>query len=113
MEYLHTDRMTQDYLRIVFNDRVVLLRLGDHATMGDVAQTLRDFEPRRYGDPVAIDVTIGGVRQSCSDHPFSCPRASGMKTIRRRSSIVPYRRKRSSPFQAMRPNSTSNPDWPE
>jgi hypothetical protein len=56
MQHLQTDRTGHDHLRIVFNDRVIFLPLGNRATIGDVAQSLRDFVPRRYGNPVAIDV---------------------------------------------------------
>jgi len=45
----------------VFNDRVVFLPIGAKATMGDVARALRDVAPCRYGDPIAIDVTMGGM----------------------------------------------------
>jgi len=34
----------------------MFLTPGNHATIGDVAQSLRDFVPCRYGIPVAIDV---------------------------------------------------------
>jgi len=49
---------SQDHLRIVFNDRVVVLPIGARATLGDVAQALRDVAPRFYGYPIAIDVTM-------------------------------------------------------
>jgi hypothetical protein len=42
----------------VFNDRVVFLPPGDHATLPDVAQSVRGFGVRRHGGPVAIDVTM-------------------------------------------------------
>jgi hypothetical protein len=58
MQHTQTNRTTHDKLRIVFNDRVVFLPLGDRATIGDVAQSLRDFVPRGYGNPIAIDVML-------------------------------------------------------
>jgi hypothetical protein len=58
MEHLSTDRTAHDRLRIVFNDQVVFVPLGDRATVGDVADMLRGFGPRHYGHPIAIDVTL-------------------------------------------------------
>ena len=58
MQNVQTHRTVRDHLRIVFNDRVVFLPLVSHATIGDVAQSLRDFVPRSYGNPVAIDVML-------------------------------------------------------
>jgi hypothetical protein len=58
MQYQHTDRTAREPLRIVFNDRVVFLPLGYHATLADVARAVRGFGSRRHGEPVAIDVTV-------------------------------------------------------
>jgi len=46
-------------LRFVFNDTVVSLTLAANATFEDIARTLGELAPRHYGDPVAIDVTLG------------------------------------------------------
>jgi hypothetical protein len=45
-------------LRFVFNDKVVSLTLGAHATMGDIALVLSAFSPLDYGTPIAINVTM-------------------------------------------------------
>jgi len=58
MGYFHTDRTTRNQLRLVFGDRVVSCRLSPDATLGDVAMALCELGPRRYGHPVAIDVTM-------------------------------------------------------
>jgi hypothetical protein len=69
MQHLQSDRAGHDHLRIIFNDRVMFLPLDNHATMGDVAQSLRDFVPRSYGNPVAIDVMfdVASQRSQSSD----------------------------------------------
>jgi hypothetical protein len=46
-------------LRIVFNHRVLSLGLAAGATFGDIARTLRTI-PKKYGNPLAIDVTVAG-----------------------------------------------------
>jgi hypothetical protein len=58
MGYLHTDQTTRGRLRLVFDDRVISHRLRADATFEDVAAALRELAPQRYGDPVAIDVTM-------------------------------------------------------
>jgi hypothetical protein len=58
MGYLHTGQATRGQLRLVFGDRVVSRRLGADATLGDVAAALNEIGPQRYGDPIAIDVTM-------------------------------------------------------
>jgi hypothetical protein len=46
-------------LRFVFDGAVVSLSLGAHATFGEIARRLSELSRRRYGNPVAIDVTLG------------------------------------------------------
>ncbi len=58
MRFPDKDRIGREPLRIVFNDRVVFLPLGSHATLGDVAQAVRDVGSRRFGGPLAVDVTM-------------------------------------------------------
>lgn len=58
MGYLDTDRAARGQLRLVYTDRVVSRWLGANATLGDVAEALSELGPRRYGHPVAIDVTM-------------------------------------------------------
>jgi hypothetical protein len=50
----------------VFGDRVASRRIGDDATLGDVAAALSELDPQRYGDPVAIDIAIADVSQRSS-----------------------------------------------
>lgn len=45
-------------LRFVFSDTVLSLGLSANATLEDVARTLGKLSKRRYGNPVAIDVTF-------------------------------------------------------
>lgn len=58
MQYLDAGRTAHEPLRIVFDDRVVYLPLGPHATLADVARAIRDFGSRGFGEPVAVDVTM-------------------------------------------------------
>jgi hypothetical protein len=44
MNSLHADRATPGHVRIVFGDRVVFLRFGADATLGDIARTLEEIE---------------------------------------------------------------------
>jgi hypothetical protein len=46
-------------LRFVFDDGVVSFGLAADGTFGDIARTLGELSSRRYGSPVAIDVTLG------------------------------------------------------
>jgi len=45
-------------LRFIFNDTVVAVRLAANATFEDIARTLGKLPRQRYGDPLAIDVTL-------------------------------------------------------
>ena len=47
-------------LRVVFDDAVVSFGLAVNATFEDIARTMGELSNRRYGDPVAIDVTLAG-----------------------------------------------------
>jgi hypothetical protein len=46
-------------LRFVFNGKVVSYRVAPDTTFGDIAGTLGKLPRRRYGNPLAIDVTFG------------------------------------------------------
>jgi hypothetical protein len=58
MAYNHTGFVSNDELRIVFDDQVMRFRIGDHTTMGDIARTLRGLAASRHGNAIAIDVTM-------------------------------------------------------
>jgi hypothetical protein len=66
MGYLHTDQTTLGRLRLVFDDRVISRRLRAHATFEDVAAALSELAPQRYGDPVAINVTMANFSDRSS-----------------------------------------------
>jgi hypothetical protein len=65
MQAARADHAGDSLLRVVFDDAVVSLSLAADATFGEVARTLGDLPRRRYGNPVAIDVTLRrGGRES-------------------------------------------------
>jgi len=45
-------------LRFIFDGAVVSLALATDATIEDIARILGSFPSPRYGDPVAIDITL-------------------------------------------------------
>jgi hypothetical protein len=50
-------------LRLVFNDTVLTFNLAADATMGEIARITGEFaDGRRYGDPLAVDVTLPVAR---------------------------------------------------
>ena len=59
MQSIQVDHSGESCLRFVFNDAVVSLSLAADATFGEIARTLSELSRRRYGNPVAIDVTLG------------------------------------------------------
>jgi|GEM_PF-2029467 hypothetical protein len=59
MQSIQVDHSGESCLRFVFNDSVVSLNLAANATFGEIARTLSGLSSRRYGNPVAIDVTLG------------------------------------------------------
>lgn len=59
MQPIQVDHATDSRLRFVFNDTVVSSVLAADATFGEVARTLGKLSRKRYGNPVAIDVTLG------------------------------------------------------
>jgi hypothetical protein len=60
------DNAGDSRLRFVFGDTVVSSSLAANATFEDVARTLGELSNERYGNPVAIDVTLGS-REGDSD----------------------------------------------
>jgi hypothetical protein len=47
-------------LRVVFVDAVVSFSLAAYAIFEDIARRMSELSNRRYGDPIAIDVTLAG-----------------------------------------------------
>ncbi len=45
-------------LRVTYSDTTVSLSLAANATFEDIARTLDELPNQRYGDPVAIDITL-------------------------------------------------------
>jgi hypothetical protein len=58
MQLLRTDVTESSRLRVVFDEAVVSLELAAQATFEDVARTLGELEPQRYGSPISIAVTL-------------------------------------------------------
>jgi len=58
MQHIQPDPACGSRLRFVFSDAVVSLSLPADATFEDIARNLGELAPTRYGDPVAIDVTL-------------------------------------------------------
>jgi hypothetical protein len=58
MKFIHADHAGNSRLRFVFNGTVVLFSLAADATLEDIALALGGLEPQKYGNPVAIDVTL-------------------------------------------------------
>ena len=59
MRPIQADQREDSRLRFVFDDGVVSFGLAADVTFGDIARTLGELSSRRYGRPVAIDVTLG------------------------------------------------------
>lgn len=55
---MQTELANPSRLRIVFSDAVVSCSLAADATFGEIAETLVELSNQRYGDPVAIEVTL-------------------------------------------------------
>jgi hypothetical protein len=58
MYSLQVDHARDGRLRFVFDDAVVSFSLAANATFEDIARTFGELSNQRYGDPVAIDVTL-------------------------------------------------------
>jgi hypothetical protein len=59
MQPMQADHTGDSRLRFVFDDAVVSFGLAADVTFGEIARTLGELSSRRYGSPVAIDVTLG------------------------------------------------------
>ena len=70
MQPIQADHAEDRRLRFVFDDGVVSFGLAADVTFGDIARTLGELSSRRYGSPVAIDVTLGS-RGAGSDRDMS------------------------------------------
>ena len=58
MQSIQADHARDSRLRFVFNHSVMSFSVAPDATFGEVARTLGGLSSRRYGNPVAIDVTL-------------------------------------------------------
>ncbi|MBE0531763.1 MAG: hypothetical protein IH626_13115 [Rhodospirillales bacterium] len=58
MASIYNNHVPDNRLRFIFNDTVVAVRLAANATFEDIARTLGKLPRQRYGDPLAIDVTL-------------------------------------------------------
>jgi hypothetical protein len=58
MQPIQVDHAGDSRLRFVFNDKVVSFSLAADTTFGEIAWTLAKLSNQRYGNPVAIDVTL-------------------------------------------------------
>lgn len=58
MRSIQRRHASDNRLRFVFNNAVVAGQLAANATFGDVARKLSELPRTRYGDPLAIDVTL-------------------------------------------------------
>jgi hypothetical protein len=59
MQPIQVDHARDSRLRFVFSDTVVSFSLAADVTFGEIARTLGELSNQRYGNPVAIDVTLG------------------------------------------------------
>lgn len=64
MQPIQVDQARDSRLRFVFSDTVISLGLAADATFGEVARKLGRLSRKRYGNPVAIDVTLA----ACEDN---------------------------------------------
>lgn len=58
MQPVQADHAKDSRLRFVFNDAEVSYSRAENVTFGEVARTLGELSNRRYGNPVAIYVTL-------------------------------------------------------
>ena len=58
MQSIQANHIKDSRLRFVFNRSVMSFSVASDATFGEIAQTLGELSKRRYGNPVAIDVTL-------------------------------------------------------
>lgn len=70
MEYLRADRSKGCRLRVVYDDRVVVVPIRTNATVGAVAQMVRGLGAADRGEPVAIEVRMPASGASVPSHRF-------------------------------------------
>lgn len=58
MQTIQVDHAAVNRLRCIFDGKVVSLSFAADAAFGEVARTLGELSDQRYGNPVAIDVTL-------------------------------------------------------
>jgi len=58
MPLQHAGPIGDSRLRCVFDDAVMSFSLGDHPTLGDIAEMLDTPAMRRHGAPVMIDLAM-------------------------------------------------------
>jgi hypothetical protein len=59
MRQLRTAPTQRSRLRLVYEDKVLSFGALADLTYGEIARVLRKRSVRRYGNPVAINVTLG------------------------------------------------------
>lgn len=64
MQHTRIDNAGDCRLRFVFDNAVVSLSLDANPTFEDIARTLGELEPTRYGVPVSINVTLAAPPRS-------------------------------------------------
>jgi hypothetical protein len=62
MHSIPIESIADSRLRIVYGGHVISTGIAATATLGEIAATLRRLDARRYGDPLAIDVTVAAGR---------------------------------------------------
>ena len=58
MQPIQTEHLGDSHLRLVFHDMEMSFSLAANVTLGEVARTLDEISKQRYGNPVAIFVTL-------------------------------------------------------
>jgi hypothetical protein len=76
MQFTRVDHPGESRLRFVFDDRAVSFGLAAEVAFGEVAPTSGELSGRRYGSPVAIDVTVGSRGAGSGRGPSSRPGGS-------------------------------------
>jgi hypothetical protein len=76
------------HLRFIFEGAVVSLALGEDATIEDVARLFGSLPDRRYGDPVAIDISIRSHESASGGRKFSESISTWPRIIDSQSSAI-------------------------
>jgi hypothetical protein len=59
MQSNQADLAEDNYLRLVFDDSVISIRLAAEATLGEIARRWDDLSSRHPHKPIAVDVIFG------------------------------------------------------